>query len=183
MGAESHQDPLRALGAALALLAFAVLAACGAGSGPQPAGGPGARDGADAQTTSGASGVFFPQVREGLDGGPDALTGGGSSWTRRGASASSRIGAPPRFPCGRRTCDWRPRTEGYASETAGADRGGGRQGGLHGRGQIGLPKDVVSPRTARELRDRCLGELGDYWIGVNSSLDPVTPVGSISPDG
>jgi hypothetical protein len=75
LGAESYQDLLRALGAALALLAVAVLAACGAASGPQPAGDFGARDGSDTQTASGASEVFFPQVREGLDGGPDALTG------------------------------------------------------------------------------------------------------------
>jgi hypothetical protein len=53
-----------------------------------------------------------------------------------------------------------------------------------GGGQIGLPKDVVSPRTVRELRDRCPGDLGDYWIGVNPSLGPgPTPVGSITPDG
>jgi hypothetical protein len=30
-----------------------------------------------------------------------------------------------------------------------------------GGGQVGLPKEVVSPRTARELRNRCPG---DYWI-------------------
>jgi hypothetical protein len=47
LGAESHQDLLRALGAALALLAVAVLAACGAGSGPPPAGDSGARGGTD----------------------------------------------------------------------------------------------------------------------------------------
>ena len=50
-------------------------------------------------------------------------------------------------------------------------------------GQIGLPKDVVSPRTARKLRDRCPGDLGDYWIAVNPSLEPATPVGSATPDG
>ena len=72
MGAESHQDLRRRFGDALALLAVAVLAACGAGSGPQPAGDPGARGGTDTQTTSGASEVFFPQAREGLDGGPAA---------------------------------------------------------------------------------------------------------------
>jgi hypothetical protein len=76
LGAESHQDLLGALGAALALLAVAVLAACGAGSGPQPAGDPGARGGTDARTASGAPEVFFPQVREGLDGGPTAMAGG-----------------------------------------------------------------------------------------------------------
>ena len=75
MGAES-QDLLRALGAALALLAAAVLAACGAGSGPQPAGDPGARGETDAQTAPGEPEVFFPQAREGLDGGPMAGIGG-----------------------------------------------------------------------------------------------------------
>jgi hypothetical protein len=52
-----------------------------------------------------------------------------------------------------------------------------------GGGQIGLTENVVSPRTARELRDRCLGDLGDYWIAVSPSLGPVTPVGSISSPG
>ena len=50
-----------------------------------------------------------------------------------------------------------------------------------GGGQIGLPKDVVSPRTARELRDRCSENPGDYWIAISPS--PGTPVGSITPDG
>ena len=76
MGAESHQDLLRMLGATLVLLAVAMLAACGAGSGPQPAGDPSARGGTDARTASGAAEVFFPQVRGGLDGGPTAMAGG-----------------------------------------------------------------------------------------------------------
>ena len=76
MGTESHQDLLRALGAALALLAVAVLAACGAGSGPRPAEDSGALGGTGTRTASGAPDIFFPQVREGLDGGPTAMAGG-----------------------------------------------------------------------------------------------------------
>ncbi len=68
MGAESHQDLLRALGDALALLAVAVLTACSAGSDPPLPGDPGARGETDAQTASGVSEVFFPQVRQGLGG-------------------------------------------------------------------------------------------------------------------
>ena len=52
-----------------------------------------------------------------------------------------------------------------------------------GGGQTGLPKDVVSPRTARELRDRCSENPADYWVAMDPSLDPVTPVGSISSQG
>jgi hypothetical protein len=50
--------------------------------------------------------------------------------------------------------------------------------------QIGLPKDVVSPRTACELRDRCSENPADYWTAVNPSMgtDP-PPVGLITPDG
>jgi hypothetical protein len=50
-----------------------------------------------------------------------------------------------------------------------------------GGGQIGLPKDVVNPRTARELRDRCSENPADYWIALSPSLGPTIPVGSISP--
>ncbi len=50
-------------------------------------------------------------------------------------------------------------------------------------GQIGLHKDVVCPHTARELRARCSENPAGYWIAVDPSLDPVTPAGSITPDG
>ena len=42
-------------------------------------------------------------------------------------------------------------------------------------GQIGLPKDVVSPRKARGLRNRCPGDLGDYWIAVKPSMSLAVP--------
>lgn len=44
-----------------------------------------------------------------------------------------------------------------------------------GGGQIGLPKDVASQRTARELRDRCPGDPGDYWIAMDPSVSSVVP--------
>ena len=172
MGAESHQDLLRALGAALALLAAAVLAACGAGSGPQPAGDPGAPE------------VFFPQAREGLDGGPMAGMGGKLVLDERGCLRVRSQRGP----------DWIPvlpanlELETGNGNTRVTDKEGrtvaevGKEVSMAG-GQIGLPKDVVSPRTARELRDRCPGDLGDYWIAVNPSLEPATPVGSATPDG
>ena len=172
MGAESHQDLLRALGAALALLAAAVLAACGAGSGPQPAGDPGAPE------------VFFPQAREGPGAGPMAGMGGKLVLDERGCL---RV-RPQRGP------DWIPvwpanlELETGNGNTRVTDKEGrtvaevGKEVSMAG-GQIGLPKDVVSPRTARELRDRCPGDLGDYWIAVNPSMDPVAPAGSATPDG
>jgi hypothetical protein len=53
-----------------------------------------------------------------------------------------------------------------------------------GGGQIGLPKDVVSSRTARELRDRCSENPGDYWSAISPSLGPAaSPVGSATPQG
>ncbi len=59
----------------LALLAVPLLAACGATPDAQTREGPGANATA-MDASSRASGVFFPQVREGLDGGPDAMMGG-----------------------------------------------------------------------------------------------------------
>ncbi len=167
------------------MLAVAVLAACSAGSDPPPPGDPGARGETDAQTASGVSEVCFPQVREGLGSGPGALAGGRLFVGENGCLRLKPDKGATQIPVW--PASLRLETEAgriRIRETAGADRGRGRKGGLlHGRGQIGLPKDVVRPRTARELRDRCPGDLGDCCIAVNPSLDPVTPVGSISPQG
>jgi hypothetical protein len=182
LGAESHKDLLRALGAAVALLAFAALAACGAGSGPQPAGEPGARGGTDTRTASEASDIFFPQVREGLDGGPDALAGGILFVDENGCLRLEPGKGPtwvPVWPASTllETEDGRSRIKSSGGRTVAEV---GKEVSMGG-GQIGLPKDVVSPRTARELRDHCPG---DYWIAVNPSLGPgPTPVGSVTPDG
>ncbi len=173
MGAKSHQDLLRALGAALALLALAVLAACGAVSGPQPAGDPG------------APGVFFPQVREGLEGGPDALAGGKLFVDDNGCLRLKPDRGPtwvPVWPASVRleTEDGRIRIRNSGGRTVAEV---GKEVSMGG-GQIGLPKDVVSPRTARELRDRCSENPADYWMAVNPSLGPPPPpVGSVTPDG
>ncbi len=56
----------------------------------------------------------------------------------------------------------------------------GREVSMRG-GQIGLPKDVVSPRTARELRNRCPGDLGGYWIAVTPSMSSPVPQGQSAP--
>jgi hypothetical protein len=173
LGAESHQDLLRALGAALALLAVAVLAACGAGSGPSSSEDPGAPD------------IFFPQVREGLDGGPTAMAGGRLVVDENGClrfkleKGGTQI---PVWPASTRleTEDGRIRIKNSGGRTVAEV---GKEVSVGG-GQIGLPKDVVSPRTARELRDRCPGDLGDYWIATNPSMGPdPPPVGSMPPDG
>ena len=45
-----------------------------------------------------------------------------------------------------------------------------------GGGQVGLPKQIVDVRTARELRDRCSENPGDYWMATDLSLGhPVVP--------
>ena len=185
MRAEIQQDLLRALGAALALLAVAVLAACGAGSGPSSSEDPGARGGTDARTASDAPDVFFPQVREGLDGGPTAMAGGRLVVDENGClrfkleKGGTQI---PVWPASTRleTEDGRIRIKSGGGRTVAEV---GKEVSVGG-GQIGLPKDVVSPRTARELRDRCPGDLGDYWIATNPSMGPdPPPVGSSPPDG
>jgi hypothetical protein len=43
-----------------------------------------------------------------------------------------------------------------------------------GGGQIGLPRNLVDPRTAREPRARCPG---DYWIATNPSTSLRVPGG------
>jgi len=35
--------------------------------------------------------------------------------------------------------------------------------------QIGLSEEKASPRTARELRNRCPGDSGDYWMATDVS--------------
>ena len=168
MGAEVRLDLQRTLGAALALLAVAALAACGAGSGPQPAGDPGARDGTETRTASAASDIFFPQVREGLDGGPDALMSGKLVLDDEGCLrlGSSRQGGTwvPVWPANLRLetgggkvriVDGRGRTAAEVGKTVSM-----------GGGEFGLPRNVVDPRTARELRSRCPGH---YWIATEPS--------------
>lgn len=186
MGAESHQDLLRALGAALALLAVALLAACGAGSGPQPAEDSGALGGTGTRTASGAPDIFFPQVRKGLDGGPTAgmgerliLDDEGCLKVWPGQDGPKWV---PVWPANLRleTGDVGVRIVDKEGRTVAEV---GKKVSMGG-GQIGLPKDAVSPRTARELRDRCSENPGDYWIAISPSLGPpATPVGSITPDG
>ena len=185
MDAESHKDLLRALGAAISLLVLATLSACGAGSGPQPAGDSAARDGADTRPASEASDIFFPQVREGLEGGPDAMAGGRLIVDEKGClrlETDKRATQIPVWPASLRleTEDGRIRIRNSEGRTVAEV---GKEVSMGG-GQIGLPTDVVSSRTARELRDRCPGDIGDYWMAVDPSLGPPPPpVGSITPDG
>ncbi len=46
-----------------------------------------------------------------------------------------------------------------------------------GGGQVGLPEEVISPSTVRALRDRCPGNMGDYWMAVDASRTPGSPPG------
>ena len=175
MGAESHQDLLRTLGAALVLLAVAVLAACGVGSGPPPAGDSDARGETDAQTASDAPEVFFPQVREGLGGGPTAAMAGklvldGEGCLRLGSSRQDGTWVLV-WPA-----DLRLETGGGKVRVV---DGGGRTVAEVGKevfmggGEFGLPPNVVDPRTARELRSRCPGH---YWIATDvSTSSPRAP--------
>ncbi len=155
----------------LALLAVPLLAACGADPDARTREGPGANP-TTMDASSRASGVFFPQVREGLDGGPDAMMGGKLVLDERGCLRLQLGDEVPVWPANLRL------------ETAGetvrvTDKGGGIVAEVGkevfmGGGQFGLPKNVVSPRTARELRDRCPGS---YWIAVAPSMSSVVPQG------
>ena len=163
MGAESHRDLLRALGAALALLAVAVLATCGAGSGPQPAGDPGARGGTDTQATpEHPRSSSRRRARDPTPGRPTAEMGGKLVLDERGCL---RV-RPRRGP------DWIPVWPANLDLETG--HGNMRVTNKEGRtvaevgekvvvggGQIGLPRNLVDPRTAREPRARCPG---NYWI-------------------
>ena len=46
-----------------------------------------------------------------------------------------------------------------------------------GGGQVGLSEEVVSPSTARELRSRCPGDIGDYWMATDVSRTLGSPPG------
>ena len=150
------------------MLAVTVLAACSAGSDPPLPGDPGARGETGAQTASGASEVFFPRVREGLGGGPTAAMAGklvldGEGCLRVGSSRQGGTWVLV-WPA-----DLRLETSGEKVRVA---DGGGRivaevgKEVFMGGGEFGLPRNVVDPRTARELRSRCPGH---YWIATDVS--------------
>jgi len=144
----------------LALLAVLLLAACGATPDAQTPEGSGA-NGSKKDAASRASGVFFPQVREGLDGGPDALAGGRLFVDENGCLRlkpdKGRTWIPV-WPASLRleTENGSIRIRDGRGQTVAEV---GKEVSMAG-GQIGLPRDVVSPRTARELRDRCPGTSG-----------------------
>jgi hypothetical protein len=166
-----------------ALLVVLLLAACGAVPDAQTPEGPGA-NGTTMDAASRASGILFPQVREGLDGGPDAAMGGKLVLDDEGCLRVKARRGPalvPVWPANLKleTGDGKTRAKDRQGRTV-AEVG---KEVFMGGGQIGLPKNVVSPRTARELRDRCSENPADYWIAVAPSLSPVTQVGSITPDG
>ncbi len=158
----------------LALVDLSLLAACGTSPGSQTLDGPDA-NGPTKAASSRPSEVFFPQVRKGLDGGPDAGMGGKLFVDEKGCL---------RLDPGR-GASWVPVwPAGLELETGGGKarivNGEGRvvaevgKEVFMGGGQIGLPEDVVGPRTARELRDRCPG---DYWIAVAPSISLAVPQG------
>jgi hypothetical protein len=150
----------------LALIAVSLLAACGSDPDAQTPEGPGANG-----TTMDASGVFFPQVRERLDGGPDAGMGGKLVLDDEGCLRVKSQEGPAWIPVWPVDLELETRD----GKTRVTDEEGrivaevGKEVFMSG-GQFGLPKDVVSPRTARNLRDRCPGDLGDYWIAVSPSM-------------
>ncbi len=159
----------------LALPAVSLLAARGANPDVQTHEGPGANI-TTKDAVSRASGGFFPQVREGLDGGVDAMIGGKLVLDDEGCLRVTPQRGPvwiPMWPANLEleTGDGKmPITNGEGRDLAEV----GKEVFMGG-GQIGLPKDVVSQRTARELRDRCPGDLGDYWISMNPSMGLAVP--------
>ncbi len=168
----------RAPTAWLALLAVSLLAACGANPDAQTREGPDA-NGTSIDAPSRASGVFFPQVREGLEGGPDAGMGGKLVLDERGCLRLQPGDVVPVWPANLRL--------ETAGETVRVKDGEGRTVAEVGKevfmggGQIGLPTDVVSPSTTRELRNRCPGDLGGYWIAVAPSMSLAVPQGRSAP--
>jgi hypothetical protein len=129
--------------------------------------------------------VFFPQTREALDAYPTAMMGGKLVLDDRGCLRLRPGDWVPVWPA-----DLRLETGGDGTRVVNAN---GRVVAEVGRevfmggGQVGLPKGVVDPRTARELRSRCSEDPGDYWIADTPSMSKPTPVGiprtaSPSPD-
>ena len=123
-----------------------------------------------------AAGGFFPQGREGLDGGVDAMMGGTRVLDGEGCLRVTPQRGPAWIPVWPANLEF----ETGDGKTRITDEGGGivaevGKEVLMGGGQIGLPKDVVSQRTARDLRDRCPGDLGDYWVSMNPSMGLAIP--------
>lgn len=120
---------------------------------------PGA-DGEDADKTSRrVPEVFFPRTRKVLDSGPTAMMGGKLLLDEEGCLKVQPGDYVPVWPADLRL------------ETGDRVRVVGPQGRIvaevgkkvyMGGGQVGLPKAVVDPRTARELRSRCSEDIGDY---------------------
>jgi hypothetical protein len=137
---------------------------------------PGA-DGEDADKTSRrVPEVFLPQTRKVLDGGPTAMMGGKLVVDEEGCLRLRPGGWVPVWPAnlrletgggGARVVDGRGRVVAEVGREV-----------FMGGGQVGLPKDVVDPRTARELRSRCSEDPGDYWIADMPSMSAPTPIGS-----
>jgi hypothetical protein len=132
-------------------------------------------DGSATAAPSRPAEVLFPRVRRGLDGGPTAGMGGKLFVDEKGClRLDPRRGSSwvPVWPAGLDL----ERRGGKARIVDGEGRVVAEVGKevFMGGGQVGLPKEVVSPRTARELRDRCPG---DYWIAVAPSMSSAVPQG------
>jgi len=123
-----------------------------------------ARGGTGTQTASGTSEVFFPQVREGLGGGPDAAMAGKLVVDGGGCLRLQPGGWVPVWPA-----DLRLETGGGKVRISNS---GGRTVAEVGKkvfmggGEFRLPPNVVDPRTVRELRSRCPGHC---WLATAPS--------------
>ena len=174
MRAESKQDLLSRLITVIAFVGASLIAACGVegdGRAPNEPGTPAPTTGPDAAE------VYFAKRRPGLDGGPTALLSGKLVLDDRGC-LRVRLGADgptwvPVWPAG---YELKPeegsiRVEGRLG-LEGRGRGTVAEVGKKvtmGGGEVGLQKDIVGPRTVRELRERCPGE---YWFVLDSSVGP-----------